>query len=472
MIGSRGRSGGNAAVVPQPVDEPARSGYVPLHELVGRPTADGATIAVTPDSEADVRCAYGWSPGVYTQTTEVVRVWSQCGAMLELTELPADQVVYYRLWSAPAGGTLVPATHERSFRTARSSDSAFAFAVIADDHMINMLPDNPPGVALYHRTLQQIAARNPDFLLHLGDFATIQWAVNQPELDAQSLAQARERYRLQRLALDELQGCVPFYLALGNHEAESGWRYDGTPNCLAAWGQAARNEYIPNPTPGAFYDGWDEYVPDIGLRRAVFGWPWGGLYLSVFDPYWRTMNDPCISGDDWDWSLAWGQYAAVHDALNGRGQVCTWRVLAGHQLLASYNAGGNPHYGRGGAEIAGLTEWGDAAGWAQWRGWPYGPLTQICADTGVDLMLHGHDHLFAYQEAGGLRYLECPTPSDVGYRCEYQVQGGYQSGVILPNSGYLWVQVDATSLTIDYQRVYLPGQGTEGCAWQRAWSKP
>jgi hypothetical protein len=109
--------------------------------------------------------------------------------------------------------------------------------------------------------------------------------------------------------------------------------------------------------------------------------------------------------------------------------------------------------GRGGIELAGGFEWGDAAALAIHRpGWDK-TIQQLMADNHVTIFFQGHDHIFVKQELDGVIYQTLPEPADPNYallNSDY-----YQSGDKLPNSGHVRVTVSPDGVTVDYIRSYL-----------------
>jgi uncharacterized repeat protein (TIGR02543 family) len=85
-------------------------------------------------------------------------------------------------------------------------------------------------------------------------------------------------------------------------------------------------------------------------------------------------------------------------------------------------------------------------------------------DNGVNAYIHGHDHIYAYEELDGIAYLEVPKPDDAGYAWEPYGYGYTEdlypnATAILTNSGHIRVTVSPTEARFDYVRAYLPGDG-------------
>jgi hypothetical protein len=125
-----------------------------------------------------------------------------------------------------------------------------------------------------------------------------------------------------------------------------------------------------------------------------------------------------------------------------------------HQVLGT---------GRGGAELAGLFEWGgrDKRGgnlFAEKRpGWEL-PIHALLAKTGVTVLFHAHDHLFARQALDGVVYQSVPNPADPTYTAFNS--DAFLSGDVRPNSGHLRVRVSPEEVKVDYVRAFLPAGET------------
>ena len=302
---------------------------------------------------------------------------------------------------------------------------------------------------------------------------------------ASNLAEAKERYLLARRYIGGAAHSAPFYLALGNHEAELGWAYldpDDTLNIISA---QARKELIPNPLPDAFYSGSGDFVPEYGLRENYFSWEWGDALFVVLDPFWHTMRKPHNHGettgshDGWDWTFGKDQYDWLFDQLDS--SDARWKFVFTHHLTSTTVTGWppdwyTPYYGRGGIEIAKFKvdgrpsfEWGgeDESGndvFAQKRpGWTHGPIHDMLVATGVTIVFHGHDHFFGKQDLDGIVYVECPVPNCPKYGPGFWHEGEYTQGDFRKNSGHVQITVNGQdSVVLEYIRSYLPGEGNNG----------
>ena len=75
---------------------------------------------------------------------------------------------------------------------------------------------------------------------------------------------------------------------------------------------------------------------------------------------------------------------------------------------------------------------------------------------GVDIVFHGHDHVFVHQVLDGIVYQACPQPSDAGYGDGWYDDALYRLGEKRNNSGHLLVRVRSDYVQVDYVRAVLP----------------
>jgi hypothetical protein len=166
------------------------------------------------------------------------------------------------------------------------------------------------------------------------------------------------------------------------------------------------------------------------------------------------------------------QYAWLERDLSER--RTPYRVLALHPLTSSYDLPGY-RYGRGGTEVAKWSvaqrpsfEWGgeDATGAnvlaSKRPAYDAGAIHDLLTSQANQVVLKGHDHLYAHQELDGMVYLTLPKPDDTG-----QLTGdlwGWRDAInypdsisiVLENSGFLSVEADSAAATFEYVRTYPP----------------
>jgi Calcineurin-like phosphoesterase len=312
---------------------------------------------------------------------------------------------------------------------AGSATSPFTFTITADSHL-----DTNTDRALYQRTLGKVAAEKPVFHMDLGDtFMTDKHATRED---------AAKQYAEQRRYFDLLG--VPVHLVPGNHDGESGRYLDGTTNNLAAWSRMMRLRYFPDPL--------------CVSNRNYYAWEHGNALFIVLDPYWDT---PRLRREDNNWKITLGseQYQWLQHTLEW--SKAKFKFVFIHNLV-----GGLDRQGRGGAEVAPYYEWGGrnadgSDGFAQNRsGWLM-PIHSLLAKHHVNIVFHGHDHLYARQDLDGMVYQEVPQPGDPRGGTRSAAEYGYKHGVILGSSGYLRVTVTPDRVTVNYVRV-TPPQPEEG----------
>jgi hypothetical protein len=189
--------------------------------------------------------------------------------------------------------------------------------------------------------------------------------------------------------------------------------------------------------------------PHAGLLQNYYAWEWGDALFVALDPYWYSGSTRG-GREPWNMTLGRTQYEWLVGTL--RGSKARFKFVFIHQLIGGLDAGG-----RGGAEAAGLYEWGgrDAVGndtFSKERpGWA-APVHRLLVETGVRIVFHGHDHFFARQELDGVVYQLVPQPAHRNFRNHQAAEYGYQKGNFLPNSGHLLVRVAPEGVTVRYIR--------------------
>lgn len=402
----------------------------PFDLILGRPEADSVTASVLSAEDADGFLAYGTEPGKLTSKTPALALKHGEPAEIVLSALRSDTRYFYRLH---LGHSTSP---EFTFQTARPPGKAFAFTVTADPHL-----DANTDPAVYQKSLADALAGKPDFHIDLGDtFMT--------EKHASRDAAARQ-YLAQRYYFGQLCHSAALFLALGNHDGESprGRDNDG----LAVWANLTRKHYFPNPVPDKFYSGDAVQQPEAGLLQDYYAWEWGDALFVVLDPFWFTQKGHG-RGDNWKSTLGPDQYQWLKRTLeNSRAK---FKFVFIHHLV-----GGAGDQARGGAEAAGLYEWGGknrdgTDGFAQNRpGWP-APIHDLLVKNRVSIVFHGHDHLYAKQDLDGIVYQAVPQPGCPGNGAAPRsaAEYGYAGGTILGGSGHLRITVSPSSSAVDYIR--------------------
>jgi hypothetical protein len=168
--------------------------------------------------------------------------------------------------------------------------------------------------------------------------------------------------------------------------------------------------------------------------------------------------------DAWQWTLGKPQYDWLKATLQNSSArykfVFMHHIIGGTTTLAdgiTKNVAG-----RGGVEVADKYEWGGknkdgTEGFATRRpGWDM-PIHQLLVQNKVNVVFHGHDHLYAYQTLDGVTYLECPQPGTPNFTTLGSAgDGKYTTGTLLPNSGHIRVTVSPGQALAEYVRAYRP----------------
>ncbi|MBP7821690.1 MAG: metallophosphoesterase [Saprospiraceae bacterium] len=419
-------------------------------ELLGRPTDNSITIKLFFADDADVRVQYGTVSGIYTNQTNWQIFEADTPVEITISDLQADTKYYYRINYRQPNASTFTVRSEYSFHTQRMPSSSFTFIVQADPHV-----DNQSDTALYSLCLKNQLDDQPDFMIDLGDFLMTDKLKNTSNVIPHDTIPYR--CNLMRSFYEKTGHSVPLFIALGNHEGESGWNLNGTENNIAIWGTKERQKYFINPTPNYFYTGDTTNFPFVGERASYYAWRWGDAEFIVLDPYWSTSVKP-DSLHGWRWTLGKTQYDWLKATLEN--STASFKFVFAHQLI-----GGDPD-GRGGVEFADKYEWGGnnldgTSGFDENRpGW-YKPIKDLLTEHKVNIFFHGHDHFFGKQEKDCMIYQETPQPSHPNFsNVNYAEDYGYVSGQILPQSGHLRVNVSPSGVKVEYVRAYLPQNET------------
>ena len=420
-------------------------------EILGRPTNNSITIQAFFDTAGEISIQYGTTSGTYLNQTPWQSFVANEPAEVLISGLSSDTKFYYRMRYRRIGATTFTTRTEHSFQTQRPIGSTFTFVVQADPHM-----DEQSSIPVYERCLQNQLEDNPDFMIDLGDFLMTD-KLKRTNVTPNIIPHDTIPYRckLLRSKYETICHTVPLFIALGNHEGESGWNLNGTSENIAVWDTNERKKYFLNPAPDGFYSGDATSYNFVGQRESYYSWTWGEALFVVIDPYWFTPTKPNAT-TGWLWTLGQGQYNWLRTTLES--STAKFKFIFSHQIV-----GGDPD-GRGGVEFANLYEWGGnnlngTPGFATNRpGW-YKPIKELLTENKVTTFFHGHDHFFGKQEKDCLVYQETPQPSHssttangVSYAAGY----GYLEGTILPNTGHIRVTVSPNGVLTEYVRTYLP----------------
>lgn len=407
---------------------------VPAHRfdlILCRAEANSVTASILAYEDLEGYLDYG------SGKTDVVSLPNGAPIQIVLRGLRADTGYKYRLHFRNPGAASFEQSAEHAFHTQRRPGSAFTFAVQADSHL-----DENASPEVYTQTLSNISTAGPDFLIDLGDtFMT--------DKRRTDFKQAFPQYLAQRYYFGLIGPSVPVFLALGNHDGESGSRGD-----VAAWSIANRKRYFPNPVPDGFFTGNPELLEDY------YAWTWGDALFVVLDPYWPTANGRGQK-DNWYWTLGTEQYRWLSKTLASSGARLKF-------VFIHHPTGSKSQPIRGGIEAAKYNEWGGlnpdgSDGFHEHRPDWGKPVHQVLVENHVAAVFHGHDHMYAREEMDGVIYQEVPQPGNPRANAlrtadEY----GYTHGGVVPGSGYVRVAISPREAKVEFVRTH--GQSGETAA--------
>lgn len=379
-----------------------------------RPEAESVTVSVLAWDEMDAFIEYG--DGLKTAT---VKLSSGAPQNIVLRGLKPDTSYRYRLTYRRPGGEAIQDVM-RSFHTQRKTGETFSFVMQADSHL-----DNNTDVRVYQQTLANMLADQPDFMMDLGDTTMV-------DKFGRFYTRSESQYRAQRYYMGRIAHSVPIFMVLGNHDGEKG----SDPE-MSDWSLKQRHTYFPNPTDG-------------NDKHSHFAFEWGNALFIALDPFWPTTKR---GASGWDMTLGETQYRWLTKRLTS--SKASLRFVFIHHLV-----GGLGRDVRGGAKTAAYMEWGGkngdgSEGFQRNRpGWEM-PLHQLFVQNGVNIVFHGHDHLFVKEELDGIIYQDVPQPGHPSGGTRSAEEYGY-GGVILGSSGHVRVTVERNQATVNYVRSVVP----------------
>ena len=416
----------------------------PFDVILGRPTDSSVTASILSYADREGFIDYGFQTGIPIGKTDFLTLKGAQPLEIKITGLKPDTRYYYRLHTRTGNGEW-QAEPEHSFHTQRLPGSSFTFTLQADSHL-----DYNTDPALYLRSISNALAVGPDFHIDLGDtFMTDKHRYRQD---------AAAQYVAQRYYFGQIAHSAPLFLVLGNHDGEAGRWLDGSSNNMTLWANGERTRYFPNPEPDAFYSGNAIPSPDVGLLQDYYAWTWGDALFIVLDPFWFTSRSR--GGEDgWAHTLGKAQYDWLAKTLES--SKAKYRFVFLHHLV-----GGMGKDSRGGIEAAPFFEWGgkndDGSDGFRYRrpGWAM-PIHDLLVRNHVNIVFHGHDHLFVKQDLDGIVYQEVPQPGYLRYdNTRSAEEYGYIHGNLLPSPGNLRILVEPNKAVVEYVRATLPPNET------------
>ena len=439
------------------------------HDLIlCRPTRTSMTVSARASTARDGWIEFAKAGDAKTRSLDAQPMKPGETVLFDLTGLEPDAEYAYRFCWKSAGGQAGRGDENR-FRTPASPGTAFTFAIQADSHL-----DSNMDTAVYARTLGNMAADRPAFLVDLGDtFMT--------DKRGRDFTQTLPQYDAQRHWFGIPCRAAPLFMALGNHDGEKG--DSGTAAAdIGPWSYAERTSRFPPPVTGAggMYTG-DTAFRD-GQGSNYYAFEWGDALVIVLDPFWSTTQrirsgggggarggegqggggggnpDRVIEPTDASWAMTLGreQYDWLDRTLAA--SKAPHRFVFIHHLVGG--KGGSE--ARGGAESSLFFEWGGrnadgSPGFAERRpGWPM-PIHDLLVKHGVDAVFHRHDHLYVHSGRDGLTYQCVPQPGNPAGGTRSAEGYGYRSGTILGSPGYLRVKVTPEAAKVEFVRSAIEG---------------
>lgn len=393
--------------------------------VLGNPTASSVTASIVAYSPLQGYFEFGDTSGEYSDRSDLVSLVPGLPTEVILGKLAPNAQYFYRWRGRATASDDFEASDEFRFRTGRAEGATFVFTVQADSHL-----DGRTDTRLYEASLRNAKAADPDFHIDLGDtFMTDKRRTDYRNALPQYLAQ---RYYLGLIGTD-----APVFLVSGNHDGEGLRR-----GAMGEWAREQRDLYFATPSDG--FPG----------RGNYYSWAWGDALFVVLDPFWET---PRIrqGGDFWARTLGENQFRWLARTLHS--SKARFKFVFVHHLVGGINQAA-----RGGAAAAGLFEWGgrSLSGAREFEGRRPGwgkPIHQMLVETGVDIVFHGHDHVFAREELDGIVYLLVPQPGLDRYGAPRDIFGVYERANVVGGPGHLRVTVSPEAAMVELVQSRLEG---------------
>lgn len=413
-----------------------------VNVILGKPTGKSIAVNMLFDAKTVFYIEYGTLPGNYTFKTAERNAEMNVPFVETIDDLSADSRYYYRINYRQPAETKWKTSPEYSFQTWRPPGKTFSFTIEADPHPYDKKCYHP----LWDIALANQLAAKPDFMLDLGDTHGDDHYPSEI-----TSAQSKQLHLNNREHFGSICHSVPLFFCLGNHEGENGYYLLQTPpENLAVYSTIWRKYYYNNPVPDGFYSGNMQNEPNgIGLPENYYAWEWGDALFVVLDAY-RYYTVSAKPGK-WDWTIGKTQYDWLKQTLET--SKAKYKFVFAHHVMGE---------SRGAAFIAKQYEWGstNAADFAANRpGWDL-PIHQLMVKNKVNMLIQGHDHLFAREELDGIIYQEVPMPGDSSYTLGMIANAGAYGGIKSAGSGHLKITVSPEQVNVDYVLAVLPQDET------------
>ncbi len=372
---------------------------------------------------------FGAKPDEYRAQSDRVRLESGVPQEVILDGLAAISRYFYRWRSRSDPAAEFDASEEFTFRTGRAEGDDFVFTVQSDSHL-----DERTDPRLYVASLRNAKAARPDFHIDLGDT----FMTDKRRTDYRD---ALPQYVAQRYYFGLIGTVSPVFLVSGNHDAEGKAR-----GAMGRWAREQRNAYFATPSDGASDQG------------NYYAWDWGDALFVALDPFWATprVRPP---GDYWARTLGENQYRWLATVL--RSSQAKFKFVFLHHLVGGIN-----QQARGGAAAASLFEWGGRGLDGSYEfgdrrpGWEK-PIHDLLVETGVGVVFHGHDHVFARESLDGIAYLLVPQPGLDRFGAPRSIEGGYEHGDVVGGPGHVRVEVSSEAALVELVQTRFEGTARE-----------
>ena len=189
-------------------------------ELLGRPTDRSVTVNVVASADLEIYLEYGTESGVYINQTSVMKGSRDIPIEIAVDGLLSNTRYYYQTRYRRAGESEFKRRDEYTFHTYRPPGTTFTFSIQADAHL-----DGRSSLELYHQSLENVAAYQPDFLIDLGDtFMCNKHSepLTETVRPAPDYATVDRRYLYERGNFGKIAHSIPLFLVNGNHDGEEG----------------------------------------------------------------------------------------------------------------------------------------------------------------------------------------------------------------------------------------------------------
>ncbi len=353
------------------------------------------------------------------KSTETIPLKPYTPFNMKLSSLSQGILYEYQLHACFKESNDFKPVAEGTFRTQRTKNVPFSFAMISDPHITL---NEHERIRILSDISSSILAGGPDFMLMLGD--------NIQTFTSHGGPMTEERfgpalYYLLKQGLGELPSSVPLFTAIGNWEGENGWH----PENQKVWARNARMAWVPNPMPDTFPEGGGEH-------GDYYGFTWGNSLFLVLNVTGYTLIEHIHgskTGKCDDWTLGQKQKEWLYKTLSA--SKSKWKFIFIHHTVSG-KAGDdlNTRYGRGGGQAAKTGEQKLIHEWMK--------------EFHVNAMFYGHDHVFTDIPVDGIHYT-CVGSAGAPWKF-VKDETGYEE--YWPDSGYTRVDVKEDKVIVSFIR--------------------